>query len=149
MVFRFANEIFEPIWNRRYIDSVQISVAETLGVEHRAGYYEKEGALRDMVSNHLLQLLSMVAMEPPTCFQADAVRNEKVKVLEAIKPLTSEAVLHQAVRGQYDRGRIEGHEVPAYRSEPGVSEHSNTETYVAMKLEVDNWRWTGVPFICE
>jgi glucose-6-phosphate 1-dehydrogenase len=146
LVFRFANGIFEPIWNRRYIDSVQITVAETLGVESRASYYDHAGALRDMVSSHLLQLLSLVAMEPPTSFGADDVRDEKVKVFKAIKPLMPEDVLRQAVRGQYDHGQINGSEVPSYRSEPGVAELSRIETYVALKLELDNWRWAGVPF---
>lgn len=146
LVFRFANGIYEPIWNRRYIDSVQITVAETLGVEHRAAYYEHAGALRDMVSSHVLQLLTLVAMEAPGSFQADDVRDEKVKVLKAIKPLMPEDVLRQTVRGQYDRGVINGQAVPAYRDEPGVSKQSAIETYVAMKLEVENWRWSGVPF---
>lgn len=146
LVFRFANGIFEPIWNRRYIDSVQITVAETLGVEHRAAYYEKVGALRDMVTNHLFQLLSLVAMEPPTSFGADDVRDEKVKVLKAIKPLSPEDVLRQTVRGQYGTGIIDGAGTAPYRDEPGVSPKSKTETYVALKLELDNWRWAGVPF---
>jgi glucose-6-phosphate 1-dehydrogenase len=146
LVFRFANGIFEPIWNRRYIDSVQITVAETLGVESRGGYYEHAGALRDMVSNHLLQLLSLVTMEAPTSFQSDDIRDEKAKVLKAVKTLTPEAVIRQTVRGQYDQGKIDGHPVPAYRTEPKVSEHSNIDTYVAMKLELENWRWAGVPF---
>ena len=146
MVFRFANGMFEPTWNRRHIDSVQITVAETLGVEHRAAYYEKSGALRDMVGNHLFQILSLVAMEPPTSFSADDVRDEEIKVLKSIKPLTPENVAKNTVRGQYCAGRVDGTEVQAYRSEPGVEKHSETETYFAMKLELDNWRWAGVPF---
>lgn len=146
LVFRFANGIFEPTWNRRYIDSIQITVAETLGVEQRAAYYEQAGALRDMVSSHLLQLLCLVAMEPPTSFSADDVRDEKVKALKAIKPLSPEDVAQQVVRGQYNRGRVEGTFYPGYHSEPGVSGESRTETFVALKLELDNWRWAGVPF---
>jgi glucose-6-phosphate 1-dehydrogenase len=142
LVFRFGNGIFEPIWNRRYIDSVQITVAETLGVEHRAAFYEQEGALRDMVSSHMLQLLSLIAMEPPVSFGADDVQNEKVKALKSIREFSSE----DAVRGQYGPGQTEGHTVPPYRGEPGVSPDSVIETYVAMKLEIDNWRWAGVPF---
>jgi glucose-6-phosphate 1-dehydrogenase len=146
LVFRFANGIYEPIWNRRYIDSVQITVAETLGVENRAGYYEHAGALRDMVSSHLLQLLSLVAMEPPASFRADDVRDEKVKALKAIKPLTQDGVMHQAIRGQYDQGQIDSEVIPAYRFEPGVSRYSATETFAAIKFELENWRWAGVPF---
>jgi glucose-6-phosphate 1-dehydrogenase len=136
MVLRFANGIYEPIWNRRYIDSVQITVAETLGVEERGSYYDSSGALRDMVPNHLFQLVSLIGMEPPNSFSADDVRNEKVKVLRAIKPLSHEDVLTQVVRGQYE----------GYRQEPKVKPDSETETFVAMKLEIDNWRWAGVPF---
>jgi len=146
LVFRFANGIFEPIWNRRYIDHVQITVGETVGVEQRAGYYERSGALRDMVPNHLLQLVALIAMEPPTSFQADAVRNEKAKVIQAVRPLSNEDVLTRTVRGQYGEGRVGPDRMPAYRSEPGVDPRSNTETYVAMKLLIDNWRWADVPF---
>jgi glucose-6-phosphate 1-dehydrogenase len=146
MVFRFANGIFEPIWNRSYIDSVQISVAETLGVEERGGYYEGAGALRDMVPNHLFQLLAMTAMEPPNSFEADEVREEKVKLLKAIKPFNREIVRSQVVRGQYSAGQIAGKKVPAYRDEDQVDKKSSTETYVAMRIEIDNWRWAGVPF---
>ncbi len=147
MVFRFANGLFEPIWNHNYVDHVQITVAEDLGVEHRAGYYESAGALRDMVPNHLFQLLALTAMEPPVSFDADAVREEKVKTLRAIQPLTPEEVLSRTVRGQYGPGVLaDGTEVGAYREEDGVADHSRTETFVAMKLMIDNWRWAGVPF---
>jgi glucose-6-phosphate 1-dehydrogenase len=146
LVFRFANGIFEPIWNRRYIDHVQVLVAETVGVEGRGGYYEEAGLLRDMIQNHLLQLLALVAMEPPISFAADAVRNEKVKVLDAVHPMAPEDIIQRTVRGQYDKGAIDGKPVPAYRSEPSVSPKSATETYAALKLFVDNWRWADVPF---
>ena len=146
MVFRFDNAIFEPIWNRRYIDHVQITNAETVGVEQRGGYFDTAGTLRDMVPNHLMQLLSLTAMESPASFQADAVRNEQAKVLHAIQPLDSEDVLNRTVRGQYGEGIVNGEKVPGYRTETGVSPDSRTETYVAMKLTVDNWRWAGVPF---
>jgi glucose-6-phosphate 1-dehydrogenase len=146
MAFRFANGIFEPVWNRRYIDHVQITVAETVGVEERAAYYEEAGALRDMVQNHMFQLLALIAMEPPVSFAADAVRDERVKVLSALRPYTPEAVLHQTVRGQYGEGVIDGERVPAYRAEKGVAPDSSTETYVALQLFVDNWRFADVPF---
>ncbi len=136
MVLRFANGTFEPIWNRRYIDSVQITVAESIGVEDRGDYYDQSGALRDMVPNHVFQLISLIGMEPPNSFDANDVRDEKVKLLNAIKPLTSDDVLARSVRGQYD----------GYRREPKVKPGSTTETYAAMRLEVDNWRWAGVPF---
>ena len=146
LVFRFGNGMFEPIWNRRYIDNVQITVAESIGVETRGGYYEGAGALRDMVPNHLLQLLSLVAMEPPTSFEAESVREEKSKVLRAIQPLSPERVLTQAVRGQYGAGLSRDGPSLAYRSEERVSRTSATETYVAVKLAVESWRWADVPF---
>ena len=146
LVFRFSNGIFEPVWNRRYVDHVQITVAETLGVEHRASFYDQTGALRDMVPSHLMQLFSLTAMEPPTSFHADAVRDEQVKVLHGAPPYSHQDVLTCAVRGQYDAGTIAGQRVPAYRSEPGVAPDSKTETFVALKYSVDNWRWAGVPF---
>ncbi len=146
MAFRFANGIFEPIWNRRYIDHVQISVGETVGVEKRGGYYDQAGALRDMVPNHIMQLISLIAMEPPISFQADAVRDEQAKILHAIQPLSSEDVLTRTVRGQYGDGEVAGESAPAYRSEDGVPSNSRTETFVAVKLQIDNWRWAGVPF---
>jgi glucose-6-phosphate 1-dehydrogenase len=146
MVFRFDNAIFEPIWNRRYIDHVQITNAETVGVERRGAYFDSAGTLRDMVPNHIMQLLSLTAMESPISFQADAVRNEQAKVLHALVPLGSEEVLQNSVRGQYGDGVIADERVPRYRSEPGVNPESRTETFVALKLNIDNWRWAGVPF---
>jgi glucose-6-phosphate 1-dehydrogenase len=146
LVFRFANGMFEPTWNRRYIDHVQITVAESLGVEGRGGYYDEAGALRDMIPNHMLQLLSLMAMEPPTSFAAEAVREEKAKVLRSIAPLSGEKVLTHAVRGQYGDGQVGGERVPAYRREERVAPRSNTETYAALRLQIDNWRWADVPF---
>ena len=146
MVFRFGNGIFEPIWNRGYIDSVQITVAETVGVEERGGYYDTAGALRDMIPNHTLQLVAMTAMEPPISFDSEAVRDEKAKVLHAIQPLTAEDVLTKAVRGQYGPGVLKEKNVPGYRTEPQVNPQSGTETFIAMELNIDNWRWAGVPF---
>ena len=147
LVFSFANGIFEPIWNRRYVDHVQITVAENIGLEGRAGYYEESGAIRDMVQNHVLQLLTLVAMEPPVAFDADEVRNEKVKVLNAIQPLVgAEEVAANTIRGQYGAGWMYGQQVRGYCEEPGVSPTSSTETYVAMKVSIDSWRWAGVPF---
>ena len=146
LVFRFDNAIFEPIWNRRYIDHVQITNAETVGVEQRGGYFDTAGTLRDMVPNHMMQLLSLTAMESPVSFHADAVRNEQAKVLHAVQPLDAEDVLHSSVRGQYGQGVIATERVNAYRDEPGVGPESKTETFLAVKLNIDNWRWAGVPF---
>jgi glucose-6-phosphate 1-dehydrogenase len=146
LVFRFSNGIFEPIWNRRYIDSVQITAAEKVGVEQRGGYYEQAGALRDMVPNHLLQLVTLTAMEPPVSFKADAVRDEQTKILHAIQCPPPEVAGRRAVRGQYGAGTIDGQTVPAYRSEPNVAPDSIVETFVALKLLIDNWRWADVPF---
>ena len=146
LAFRFANGIFEPIWNRRYIDHIQISVGETVGVESRGSYYDQAGALRDMVPNHIMQLISLTAMEPPVSFRADAVRDEQAKILHAIQPLSAEDVLSKTVRGQYGPGIIGGERVPGYREEEGVPRDSKTETFVAMKLQIDNWRWADVPF---
>ncbi len=144
LVFRFGNGIFEPIWNRRYVDNVQVSVAETVGAEGRGGYYEEAGALRDMVQNHLLQVLALVAMEPVASFTGDAVRNEKSKLFQALRPIDD--IARDVVRGQYTAGAIFGQQVPGYREEEGVAAGSRTETHVAMKLLIDNWRWADVPF---
>ena len=145
LVFRFANSIFEPLWNRRYVDHIQMIVSEELGVEGRGPYYDTSGTIRDMVQNHMMQLLSLICMEPPTTFDANSVRDEKTKVLRAISPLTPDEVVQRTVRGQYGPGMILGKEVPGYREEERVPPDSITDTYMAMKLFVDNWRWAGVP----
>jgi glucose-6-phosphate 1-dehydrogenase len=146
MMFRFSNAIFERLWNRESIDHFQITVSEKLGVGQRGGYYEEAGALRDMVQNHLLQVLSLVAMEPPVSLEAECIRDEKVKLLKSIRLLNPEDAARQVVRGQYVAGMVDGEARPAYRQEPKVKLDSNVETYVALKLFIDNWRWSGVPF---
>ena len=146
LVLRFANSIFEPVWSNHYVDNVQITVAEQLGIEGRAAYYERAGALRDMVQNHLLQLLTLVTLEPPVSYDHQALRDEKVKVLRAVTPIKAESVDQLVVRAQYGAGTICGQPVPGYREEPGVAPNSTTETYVALRLSIDSWRWAGVPF---
>ena len=146
LMFRFSNSIFERLWNRNLIDHVQITVSEKIGVGERGGYYEEAGALRDMVQNHMLQVLSLIAMEPPVSLEAESIRDEKVKLLKSIRPLTPADVAKQVVRGQYFAGTVNGQPVPGYRQEAKVKPDSNVETFVALKLFIDNWRWSGVPF---
>ena len=146
VMFRFGNSLFEPVWNRNYVESVEITAAETLGVESRGDFYEETGALRDMVANHMLQLLALTAMEPPVAFDADSVREQKVQVFRSIRPMKPEDVAKYTVRGQYGPGMVDGSKVPGYREEKGVKADSRTETYVAVEFHIDNWRWAGVPF---
>ena len=150
LVLRFANQIFEPLWNKNYIDNVQITVAESIGLEGRGGYFEHAGITRDIVQNHALQVLTLIAMEPPVALTADAIRDEKVKVLKAIRPFTPDDVAQYTVRGQYGPGTVQNgdkqEQVPGYREEEGVDPHSNTDTYSAFRFAIENWRWSGVPF---
>ncbi len=146
LVTRFSNSIYEPLWNRNFVHHIEITAAEDIGVENRGGYYDHSGALRDMVQNHLFQLLALVAMEPPTVIESDAIRNEKLKVFQAIRPLSQDDLLRHVIRGQYTAAKVKGKPEAGYREEKGVDPNSRTETYVAVKLFIDNWRWGGVPF---
>lgn len=146
LMFRFANTVFEPIWNRNYIDNIQITIAESLGVEHRAGYYDRSGALRDMFQNHIMQILCLIAMEPPSTFKADPIRDEKVKLLSSIHEFDKKMMAEDIVRGQYTAGTVDGQQVPGYTDEQNIPKNSLTETYVSAKVGVDNWRWKDVPF---
>jgi glucose-6-phosphate 1-dehydrogenase len=146
LVTRFTNGIFEPLWNRNYVHHVEITAAESIGVEKRGGYYEGSGALRDMIQNHLLQVVALIAMEPPTSMQSDAIRNETVKVFQSLRPFKESEIINSAIRGQYLASRIKGEEIKGYREETGVDPDSKTETYAAIKFYIDNWRWGGVPF---
>ncbi|MGE5497307.1 MAG: glucose-6-phosphate dehydrogenase, partial [Syntrophothermus sp.] len=145
-VARFANGIFEPVWNRNYVHHIEVTACESIGIENRGGYYEKSGALRDMVQNHLLQLVALVAMEPPSSFQSTPVRNEKLKVFESLRPIEEKDVAGQVIRGQYTSSTVRGEKIKGYRDERDVKSDSRTETYAAMKFFIDNWRWSGVPF---
>lgn len=146
LIFRFINSLFEPVWNRNYIDHVRVTIAESLGIEHRAGFYDKTGALRDIFQNHMLQIVTLIAMEPPTSFQPDRVRDEKAKLLRSLTPLDEETVRRTFVRARYGPGEVAGRAVPGYRQEEGIDPRSRTETYVAARIGIDNWRWQGVPF---